>query len=182
MYKRQEYGKGQIIAEDLGYLTPAVRKLLRASGYPGMKILQFAFDSREESDYLPHRYGRNCVVYTGTHDNDTVQGWMRSAPRADVRFACEYLHVTDRRQAHWAFARAALSSVADLAVVPMQDYLGLGGEARVNTPSILGGNWCWRMAQEMCIRDSHHPGNQGIPAGRYPAAQLAHLGAGGFFH
>lgn len=144
---RREYGKGQIIAEDLGYLTPAVRKLLRASGYPGMKILQFAFDSREESDYLPHRYGRNCVVYTGTHDNDTVQGWMRSAPRADVRFACEYLHVTDRRQAHWAFARAALSSVADLAVVPMQDYLGLGGEARVNTPSTLGGNWCWRMAQ-----------------------------------
>ncbi len=139
-------GKEGIIAEDLGFLTPAVHTLLRRSGYPGMKVLQFAFDSREESDYLPHNYTRNCVVYTGTHDNDTLCGWLQeSAPRADVRFARRYLDIHTRRDAHWHFIRAALASVADLAVIPMQDYLGLGSSARINTPATLGGNWAWRM-------------------------------------
>ena len=143
---RKQFRGRQIIAEDLGFLTPSVRQLLRRSGYPGMKVLQFAFDTREESDYLPHNYQKNCVVYTGTHDNDTMLGWLQTARRADVRFARRYLDIHHRDDEQWAFIRAAIASVADLAVIPMQDYLGLGGEARINTPSTLGGNWVWRMA------------------------------------
>lgn len=142
---RQELGNLPIIAEDLGYLTPAVRKLLKQSGYPGMKVLQFAFDSREESDYLPHNYQHNCVVYTGTHDNDTLCGWFQSAPRADVRFAKRYLKLTRSEGYHWGFIRQAYMSVADLAVIPMQDFLAQGSEARMNTPSTLGENWQYRM-------------------------------------
>lgn len=142
---RQTFGRGGIIAEDLGFLTPAVHRLLRKSGYPGMKVLQFAFDSREESDYLPHRYGRNCVVYTGTHDNDTTRGWFGQAPRADVRFARQYMGLKSGRDQCAQLVRLALASVADLAVIPLQDYLELGSEARINTPSTLGGNWVWRM-------------------------------------
>jgi 4-alpha-glucanotransferase len=139
-----------IIAEDLGYLTPEVKALLKASGYPGMKILQFAFDSREASDYMPHSYDRNCVVYTGTHDNDTTCGWFRSARQEDVALAREYLGLENDKNGAWAFIRAALSSVANLAVIPMQDYLGLGSEARMNAPSTLGGiNWQWRMSGGM---------------------------------
>lgn len=144
------FGRGGIIAEDLGFLTPAVHKLLKASGYPGMKVLQFAFDAREESDYMPHNYRPNCVVYTGTHDNDTTAGWLQSARRADVRCALDYLGVKRRGDAVPAFIRAALSSVADLAVIPMQDWLNLGSEARINTPSTLGGNWVWRMEAGAC--------------------------------
>lgn len=140
--------KSKIIAEDLGYLTSEVRELLRQSGYPGMKILQFAFDSREESDYMPHRYGRHCVVFTGTHDNDTVRGWFESADPADASLAREYLGVPDNGDEVGAFVRAALGSVANLAVIPIQDYLGLGSEARVNIPSTVGGNnWRWRLGK-----------------------------------
>ena len=145
-----------IIAEDLGFLTPEVRGLLAASGYPGMKVLQFAFDSREESDYMPYSYPRNCVAYTGTHDNTTTLGWFKTAQEEDIALARDYLGVRDgfkRGDAEggdiagvWAFIRAALSSVANLAVIPMQDYLCLGDEARMNHPSTLGGiNWQWRM-------------------------------------
>lgn len=146
---KKELGEKQIIAEDLGFLTPSVLKLVKRSGYPGMKVLQFAFDSREESDYLPHNYPHNCVVYTGTHDNDTVLGWYGTLNRQDKRFCKEYLNLPRNRgeQLQWAFIRAVFSSVADLAVVPMQDYLGLGSEARINTPSTLGDNWKWRMKQ-----------------------------------
>lgn len=143
---QKQFRGRQIIAEDLGFLTPGVRQLLRRSGYPGMKVLQFAFDTREESDYLPHNYQKNCVVYTGTHDNDTMLGWLQTARRSDVRFARRYLDIHHRADEQWAFIRAAMASVADLAVIPMQDYLGLGSEARINTPSTLGGNWVWRMA------------------------------------
>jgi 4-alpha-glucanotransferase len=143
---RKQFRGRQIIAEDLGFLTPSVRQLLYRSGYPGMKVLQFAFDTREESDYLPHNYQKNCVVYTGTHDNDTMLGWLQTARRTDVRFARRYLDIHHRDDEQWAFIRAAIASVANLAVIPMQDYLGLGGEARINTPSTLGGNWVWRMA------------------------------------
>jgi 4-alpha-glucanotransferase len=143
------FGTANIIAEDLGYLTPAVKKLLKNSGYPGMKVLEFAFDSREESDYMPHNYQNNCVVYTGTHDNDTVRGWFTSANPDDVAIALEYMGLPDDTDGNWGFIRAALSSVADLAVVPMQDYLDLGSEARINTPSTLGGNnWRWRMTKD----------------------------------
>ena len=138
-------GKKDIVAEDLGFLTPSVRRLLKGTGYPGMKVLEFAFDSRESgSDYLPHCYGPHCVVYPGTHDNDTIQGWMATAPRKSVAFAREYLRLSRREGYHWGMMRAAWASPADLAVVQMQDLLGLGSEARINTPSTLGGNWKWR--------------------------------------
>lgn len=145
----QEFGGAAIIAEDLGYLTPAVKRLLKASGYPGMKVLEFAFDSGEESDYMPHNYQDHCVVYTGTHDNDTVRGWFSTAAPEAVAAAREYLGLPDDKDGNWGFIRAALSSVADLAVIPMQDYLDLGSSARMNTPSTLGGNnWRWRMKKK----------------------------------
>ncbi|HAG66542.1 MAG TPA: 4-alpha-glucanotransferase, partial [Ruthenibacterium lactatiformans] len=131
----------RIIAEDLGYLTDDVKALLRASGFPGMKVLQFAFDSREESDYLPHNYTQNSVVYTGTHDNTTTADWELSAPAGDVAFARRYLDVEGDADFTRRFIRAALASVSDTAVIPMPDWLGLGAEARINTPSTLGGNW-----------------------------------------
>ncbi|MDR2435121.1 MAG: 4-alpha-glucanotransferase [Treponema sp.] len=135
-----------IIAEDLGYLTPEVRAMLRASGYPGMKVLQFAFDSREASDYMPFTYGRNCVVYTGTHDNPTSLGWFKSARSDDVQMALDFFGIKNARGGNWAFIRCALASIADTAIIPMQDYLGLDDRARMNTPSTLGGrNWRWRM-------------------------------------
>ena len=112
-----------------------------------MKILQFAFDSREESDYLPHNYTSNSVVYTGTHDNDTTVGWFRSISRRDRGFAKRYLNIRVNKEVEWEFIRSALSSVSDTAIIPMQDYLGLGGEARINTPSTLGNNWKWRMTK-----------------------------------
>ena len=144
----KKLGKLPIIVEDLGFLTPSVHKLLKDSGFPGMKVIQFAFDSREESDYLPHTYTNHCVVYTGTHDNDTVMGWMKTAPKASVKYAKEYLNLTKEEGYNWGMMRAAWSSVADMAIVPMQDILGLGSEARINTPSTLGENWKWRATPE----------------------------------
>ena len=141
----QKLGKLTIIAEDLGFLTDSVRKMLKDSGYPGMKVIQFAFDTREDGDYLPHNYDRNSVVYAGTHDNDTIVGWMKTAPRASVSFAKEYLKLNRREGYHWGVMRAVWSSVSDTAVVTMQDLLGIGSAARMNTPSTLGGNWSWRM-------------------------------------
>jgi 4-alpha-glucanotransferase len=136
----------RIIAEDLGYLTPEVKALLKASGYPGMKVLQFAFDSREAGDYMPHNYERNSVVYTGTHDNTTALGWFKSAPLEDAETALAYFGLKNSREGNWAFIRCALSSAANTAIIPMQDYLGLDGRARMNTPATLGGdNWRWRM-------------------------------------
>lgn len=142
---KEKLGKKQVIAEDLGFLTPSVLKLVKKTGYPGMKVLQFAFDSREENDYLPHNYGTNSVVYTGTHDNDTTVGWLSDLNRKDKAFAKKYLNIKTNKDIHWTFIRAALSSVAETAIIPMQDYLGLGKEARINTPSTLGYNWEWRM-------------------------------------
>ena len=144
----KKLGKLPIIVEDLGFLTPSVHKLLKDSGFPGMKVIQFAFDSREESDYLPHTYTNHCVVYTGTHDNDTVMGWMKTAPKASVKYAKEYLNLTKEEGYNWGMMRAAWSSVADMAIVPMQDILGLGSEARINTPSTLSENWKWRATPE----------------------------------
>ncbi|WP_283674091.1 4-alpha-glucanotransferase [Butyricicoccus sp. Marseille-Q5471] len=138
-------GARPIIAEDLGYLTDSVRRLLLESGFPGMKLLQFAFDSREDSDYLPHNYTKNCVVYAGTHDNDTINGWMQTAPSEDAAFARAYLRLTAEEGWNWGVMRAVWASAGDTAIVTMQDVLGLGSEARMNTPSTLGGNWTWRM-------------------------------------
>ena len=142
---KEKLGNKAVIAEDLGFLTPSVNRLVKKTRYPGMKILQFAFDSREESDYLPHNYTNNSVVYTGTHDNDTTMGWYSTFNKKDKAFAKRYLNIKTRKEIHWEFIRAALSSVADTAIIPMQDYLGLGSESRINIPSTLGNNWRWRL-------------------------------------
>jgi 4-alpha-glucanotransferase len=143
---RKALPEARIIAEDLGYLTAEVKALLEVSGFPGMKVLQFAFDSRESGGYMPYTYPRNCVVYTGTHDNPTSLGWFYDAKARDIALAKDYLGLSDVRDGHLAYIRTALSSVANLAVIPMQDYLGLDNSARMNTPSTTGGgNWEWRM-------------------------------------
>ncbi len=144
-----------MIAEDLGFLTPSVLELVKRTGYPGMKVLQFAFDSREESDYLPHNYVSNSVVYTGTHDNDTTLGWYHALEKGDKAFCRKYLRLEScsESQAVWEIIRAAQASVSGLAVIPMQDYLELGSEARINTPSTLGGNWTWRMKKGAFTRE-----------------------------
>ena len=143
----EKLGRPEIIAEDLGFLTPSVLQLLKDSGFPGMKVLQFAFDARESSNYLPHTYPTNCVVYTGTHDNDTTRGWYHEVGKYARDFAKEYMCKPrlDEDSLAGDFISLAMGSVADLCVIPMQDYLGLGSEARINIPSTLGGNWMWRM-------------------------------------
>lgn len=143
----EKFGKPDIIAEDLGFLTPSVLQLVKDTGFPGMKVLEFAFDSREESDYLPHNYEPNCIVYTGTHDNNTLKSWYEEMSARDRQFSVEYMNNggTPREEIHWDFIRLALASVARLAVIPVQDYLGLDEEARINEPSTLGKNWRWRM-------------------------------------
>ena len=142
---KEKLGKMEVIAEDLGFLTPSVLRLVKRSGYPGMKVLLFAFPGGEENAYLPHNYEKNAVVYTGTHDNDTIEGWLKSARRADISFAMRYLGVKRRKDIRQGMIRAALSSVADTAVIPIQDYLGLDNRARMNLPSTLGENWKWRL-------------------------------------
>ncbi|MEG2698148.1 MAG: 4-alpha-glucanotransferase, partial [Ruthenibacterium sp.] len=135
--------------EDLGYMTDGVRQLLAHSGFPGMKVLQFAFDSREESDYLPHNYHHNSVVYTGTHDNTTMEDWQYSAPAADVAFCKKYLDITKDRPFTRSCVRAALGSVADTCIIPLADWLALDKRARINTPATLGGNWQWRVDEKL---------------------------------
>lgn len=146
---KKKLGKHPIIAEDLGFLTPGVKRLVKKTGYPGMKILEFAFDSNEDNDYLPHNYDKNCVVYTGTHDNDTTLGWFKSLKRTDKAYARKYLNNSRPSKINWDMIRLALASVADTAVIPMQDYLSLGSEGRINTPSTLGNNWDWRMKEDV---------------------------------
>ena len=142
-------GKLDIIAEDLGYLTDSVIQLVKDTGYPGMKIMQFAFDSREDSNYLPHTYDKNTVVYTGTHDNDTIQGWYRTISDEDREYSRKYMNNfnTADEDIHNDFIRVTMASVSNMAIIPMQDYLGLGSEARINVPSTVGGNWTWRMVE-----------------------------------
>ena len=145
---QQALGGGNIIAEDLGYLTPEVKAMLAESGYPGMKIMQFAFDSRESGNYLPHTYPRNSVVYTGTHDNVTTEGWRSNASAEDVAYACRYLRCTPEELTEGMIC-ACLASVSDTAIIPLADWLHLGSEARINTPSTQGANWRWRLAQPL---------------------------------
>ena len=135
----------QFIAEDLGFLTPEVRQLLEDSGFPGMKVLEFAFDSREPSNYLPHTYTPHCVCYAGTHDNAPLMVWKDEAGPADIAMARRYLGLNESEGFHWGVLRGGLSSVAELFVAQMQDYLGLGAGSRMNTPGTLGGNWQWRL-------------------------------------
>lgn len=142
---KNELGDLPIIAEDLGFLTEDVLVMLEQSGFPGMKVLEFAFDPREESNYLPHTYSSNSVVYAGTHDNNTIKGWFEELDEATLDFCKKYLDAED--DLVWKMIKTVLASVSDTAVIQMQDYLGLGGEARMNTPSTLGGNWQWRMSK-----------------------------------
>ncbi|HEX6268749.1 MAG TPA: 4-alpha-glucanotransferase [Anaerolineales bacterium] len=135
-----------IIAEDLGVITQDVIELRESFGLPGMKILQFGFTSPDDP-FLPHHYPRNCVAYTGTHDNDTACGWFDSIREEERAFALRYLH-TDGHDFAWDLIRAIWSSVAVYAIMPMQDTLSLGTEARMNFPSSLGGNWAWRLREE----------------------------------
>jgi 4-alpha-glucanotransferase len=135
-----------VIAEDLGVITDDVIELREAFGLPGMKILQFAFTG-PDNPFLPHNYVPNCVAYTGTHDNDTAMGWFAAAPDREREFAKRYLGV-DGGDFAWDLIRAVWKSVAVFAIAPMQDVLGLGGEARMNYPSRLGGNWEWRMGEK----------------------------------
>ena len=143
---KKQLGDKKVIAEDLGFLTKSVIKLVKKTGYPGMKILQFAFDGASgDSTYLPHHYQKNCVVYTGTHDNDTTLSWYQTMSKQDRKFANDYLDIKRKKEVPWKFIRAAMACVADTCIIPMQDYLELGGEARINFPSTLGDNWKWRM-------------------------------------
>lgn len=141
----KKLGKKRVIAEDLGFMTDSVRRLVKRTGFPNMKILQFAFEASGESEYLPHRYDKNCVVYTGTHDNDTMAGFMKQMPEKDIRFMKKYLHCKEDKKLCREIIRAAVASVADIVIIPMQDWLELDNAARMNVPSTLGENWKWRM-------------------------------------
>jgi len=147
---RRHFPELPIIAEDLGVITPDVRAIMKRFGLPGMKVLLFAFGSDDpKQPYLPHNYESNCVVYTGTHDNNTVMGWFENeaAPEEKVRLL-KYLGCDGRSGLHWELIRSAMMSVADLAVFPMQDVLGLGQESRMNLPSVANGNWSWRLGPD----------------------------------
>ena len=133
------------IAEDLGYVTPEVKALLADSGFPGMKILEFAFDAHGESDYLPHRCTSNSVCYMGTHDNDTVQGWLKTMREEDLDFASRYMHITEDEGWNWGLIRTGMATASNLFVVQMQDVLELPAGCRMNTPGTSAGNWQWRM-------------------------------------
>ena len=135
----------EFIAEDLGYPTPEVAQLLHDSGWPGMKVLEFAFDSRDTSSYLPHTYTPHCICYTGTHDNSPLLLWRQEAAPEDIAYAAEYLALTEDEGFHWGVIRGGMSSVAELFVAQVQDYLGLGEGHRMNIPGTQGGNWTWRL-------------------------------------
>lgn len=147
-------GPQKVIAEDLGYMTDTVKKLVADSGFPGMKVLEFAFDSRDSgnaSDYLPHNYCENCVVYTGTHDNETIQGWLKNISKEELSMVREYLcdSRTPIKHLHHNLIHLAMRSVAKMCIIPIQDYLGLDNSARINHPSTLGGNnWKWRISED----------------------------------
>ena len=150
---RRTLGPRQVIAEDLGYVTDSVRKLVRDTGFPGMKVLEFAFDARDTgsaNDYLPHNYPEDCVVYTGTHDNETVAGWLMSITPEERQMVRDYLcdRYTPDRELFRPVTALAMASIARLCVIPLQDYLGCGNDCRINRPSTLGGNWRWRVSGE----------------------------------
>lgn len=149
---KAELGDKPIIAEDLGFLTDSVKQLLKDSGFPGMKVLQFAFYPYDPSIYLPHNHIENCVVYTGTHDNDTTKGWYQSLRDDEKAYIAEYMGCgyINPNDIAWMMIKTAFRSVADLCVVPMQDFLNCGSEARLNAPSTFGSNWRWRILDNEC--------------------------------
>ncbi len=150
---REVLGQREVIAEDLGYVTDSVRKLVADSGFPGMKVFEFAFDSRDSgsaNDYLPHNYIPNSVVYSGTHDNETLAGWFQSITDEERQMARDYIcdYYTPDDKMYMSFISTILMSKSDLSIIPMQDYLGLDNTCRTNTPSTVGTNWKWRVIKE----------------------------------
>ncbi|MBE5945408.1 MAG: 4-alpha-glucanotransferase [Lachnospiraceae bacterium] len=160
LFRRMEevLGKQEVIAEDLGYLNDSVRKMVSDSGFPSMKVLEFAFDSRDSEsarDYLPHNYNENSVVYSGTHDNETLTGWFKSITDEDRKLARDYLcdYYTPDDQMYMSFISTVLMSKSNLSIIPIQDYLGYGNEARINKPSTIGINWKWRIKKEALSKE-----------------------------
>lgn len=142
---KKELGEINIIAEDLGLLTEETIEFRKETGFPGMKVLAFAFSGESKNPYLPHNYEKNCVAYTGTHDNDTVRGWIeKTGGKTEVNNAIEYLKLGKDEGYNWGFIRGIWSSVADTSIALIQDFLNLGNEARINLPSTMGNNWSWR--------------------------------------
>ncbi|MBR4284158.1 MAG: 4-alpha-glucanotransferase [Anaerotignum sp.] len=149
----EKLGWNAVIAEDLGYVTDTVRQMVKESGFLSMKVLEFAFDSRDTgsvNDYLPHNYPENCVVYTGTHDNETLNGWLLSISEEERQMVRGYLcdWYTPLKFLHKPLISLAMGSKADLCIIPLQDYLGLDNHSRINTPSTVGMNWRWRVGKE----------------------------------
>jgi 4-alpha-glucanotransferase len=142
---KKQFSDLDFIAEDLGYSTPEVRKLLADSGFPGMRLLICAFDEMNITTFLPHNYVTNCISYTGTHDNHTLVGWLDSAPEEELSYAKRYLALNEEEGYARGVIRGGMSSVAGLFVAQMQDWLELGNEARINCPGLPTGNWTWRM-------------------------------------
>jgi len=156
---QQNLGPREVIAEDLGLMTETVRRLVRDSGFPNMKVIQFAFDVGDKgaaNDYLPHNYDRNCVVYTGTHDNETIAGWFAGLPEAEKKLVRDYLCVPDAGDSEMPviLIAAAMRSCAQTCIIPVQDYLGLGNDCRMNQPSTVGENWRWRLRPGQLTREA----------------------------
>ncbi|HEU5424545.1 MAG TPA: 4-alpha-glucanotransferase, partial [Nitrolancea sp.] len=165
-----ELGPLPVIVEDLGVITEDVDELRHELGYPGMKVLQFAFDGKSDNPYLPHNYEPNCVVYTGTHDNDTTMSWYQSLDSVTRTQVDRYLGPHDP-DAAWALLRLAQASVARYAIAPLQDVLSLGGEARMNTPGTAEGNWRWRFREEdLAPGLAHRLAELSAAYGRVPGA------------
>lgn len=154
---KDKLGNLPIVAEDLGVITPEVEAMRDKYGFPGMKILQFAFDSDRGNPFLPFNYwNRNCIVYTGTHDNDTTVGWFEKRNGDEKARVTDYLGCLCHEGIHWGLIRVAMGSVANLAVFPLQDLLGLGSHAKMNTPGVATGNWEWRYHPDMITEDLAH--------------------------
>lgn len=157
----QNLGWHEVIAEDLGYVTDSVRQLVKTSGFLGMKVLEFAFDSRDSgcaNDYLPHNYPENCVAYTGTHDNETITGWFDSISANEREMARNYLcdFSTKKKALHKSFISLVMRSNAKICIIPMQDYLGLNNKSRMNQPSTVGINWRWRLTDDQITDELSH--------------------------
>lgn len=155
---KEVLGEREVIAEDLGYMTDTVRRLVKDSGFPNMKVLEFAFDARDTgsaNDYLTHNYTENCVAYTGTHDNETLTGWLESITPEERTMVRDYLcdHKTPQEELYWPMIALVMRSRAKLCVIPVQDYLGLDNRARMNQPSTVGQNWKWRVRKEQLTEE-----------------------------
>lgn len=146
------FNNTEFISEDLGYHTKEVQQMLDNFGFPGMKVLEFGFDSRESSNHAPHAYCENSVCYVGTHDNSTIIGWLDAANKEDVKLALKYLGLKDRTDFNWHMIRSGMMSVSKLFIAQIQDYLGLDDSARINKPGSIGNNWKWRMKKGMINR------------------------------